>query len=129
MKHLGDKIKVVAGVLPVDSGAATLTSADITRDKNYEEGKAIFQVGTPSGTPDSFTATCKVKHKELAGDNYVDFATGLVLSASGGIGTLDLDLKGAKSLLQMEIVLAFVNGTSPKIEAASCLVYGEPKIV
>lgn len=128
MRMFNDRIKVVNGYSPQDSAEATVASAAaITRDKNYEEAVAIFQVGTASGTPDSYTVTHKVQHKNLSGDSWEDFVTPVVVTADNTVTKIDLDAKSMKNLVQLVSVIDFTNGTSPKIEVSSVLVYGEAK--
>lgn len=131
MRHLGDRIKVEQGIPPQVSAEATVTTGGngILRDKNYEEGEGIFSLGAASGTPDSFTVTCKIQHRQETGDSWEDFGDPLVLDADGEIGKIPLNLKGAKDYVRFSAAIDFENGTTPDIPLAGTLVYGEPKRV
>lgn len=131
MRHLGDKISVVQGIIPQNQSGdgAVSSAAAITRDKNYEEGEVLCQLGAVTGTPTSFTVTYKLQHKELAGDAWVDEGQTKILSAANAIGKLDIDMKALKSLIQVVATVAFTGGTTPTVDLGSSIVYGEAKIV
>lgn len=129
----GAQVTVVAAHAPVNSAAGTISGTAIDRavpgGQDYFAGTLHVAVGAASGTPDSFTVNAKVKHCATSGGSYValtdrdgnEVAIDAIV-ADNGEATINVDLTGADEFIKVEPVVAFVNGTSPKIDVASTLV-------
>lgn len=128
---IGAHIKLFSASAPADSAAATITGTTIDRATPggtlYLSGVAHVQLGSASGTPDSFTVTSKLQHSDTttSGD-FVDVtgATGTTLTADASQTQFDFDCVGLKRYIRLILVVTFVNGTSPKIEVASTIALG-----
>lgn len=128
--NIGALIKVLRGIPPQDSAAATINGAAIDR-LLYESCVLHHTVGAASGTPDSFTVNTKLQHSPDGSAGWEDYVPGA--AGSGAAAELntddteaeqDIDLRGAMRYIRAVSVVAFVNGTSPKIEVAATVVLG-----
>lgn len=84
-----------------------------------------FHVGTVTGSPDSFTVTCKLQESDTGSGSWADIATqtSLVLSSSGGRGFV----RGIRTKRYVRCVVtpAFVSGSSPAIDCSSAVIYAK----
>jgi hypothetical protein len=115
----------------VDTAAATLTTLWIDR-LGYESGSLAVFLGAASGTPTSFTVNAKIQDAtDDAGAGAADYKSNEVdvdaitaLTADNGETVIDFSLAGARRYIGVVVVVAFVAGTSPKIEVASTIALG-----
>lgn len=78
---------------------------------------AIVNVGAATGTPDSYTATITIEECATVGGSYTTNKALTVITAAG-IAHAPIRINPAKPFLRATVVLAFVNGTSPKLPVA-----------
>jgi hypothetical protein len=127
--NIGAGLKVVTGLAPLDNAAGTRNGTGIDR---ATPGGALAtscivfgSLGAKSGTPDSLTAIYKL---EDSADNSTGWtlygSAGTTLTADNGSVQVDIDLRAAKRYIRVAEVIAFVNGTSPKIEGQAVVVLG-----
>lgn len=118
----------------LDKGASILAGSSALSGTTPSTGSAVdcanisgpvhgfFQVGTATGTPDSFTVTCTLTECDTSGGSYTAIATQstLVLSASGGCGFV----RGIRTKRYVKCVMtpAFVGGSGPTIPPCASIV-------
>lgn len=130
MRHLDGRIKVISGYEPEVAEAGTVASpAAIERDKNYEEGVAVFVNGAATGAPSAMALTHKVQHREASGDAWADYAVAEDVTEDDKVTTIHLDAKDMKKYVQLVTVVAFTDGITPAVPISSTLIYGEPKYI
>lgn len=82
-----------------------------------------FMVAAATGSPDSFTATCKLQESTTGSSAWTDIPTqtSLVLSADKTSGFV----RGQRTKRYVRCVItpAFVGGSSPAIDCASAVIY------
>lgn len=122
-----ENIKLMHAFSPRDSAAATITGDAIDR-LGYNSARVTLRVGAASGTPDSYTAAWTVAHSATSGGSYVTAYTGTTLTADDTSASKVCDLTGLNRYLKVIAVITFVNGTSPKIEAAGLVALCDPGV-
>lgn len=82
----------------------------------------IFSAGAATGSPDSFTATCKLQESDTIGSNYADIATqtSLVITAGSTFGIV----RGIRTKRYVRCVAtpAFVGGSGPALPVSANVV-------
>ncbi len=108
-----------------NSAAATITSSAINRF-GLLSAVLAHSCGAASGTPDSFSVATKIQHATASGGSYSDLtgATATTLTADSTAATADINLMGANQYLKVVTIVAFVNGTSPKVPVNATLILG-----
>lgn len=129
----GDLVKMLKAVPPQDAAAGAIEGGGIDRSK-YLSAALHVAVGAASGTPDSFSVTAKVQHSsdDASADPYADYIgpesanvediTAIV--ADNGQTQLNINLSKAKKYVRAVVTVAFVSGSTPKIEVAATWAFG-----
>jgi len=121
---VGNDIGVRWNALPVNTGAATLTGSAIDR-LGLLSAVLAHACGAASGTPDSFSVVTTLHHSDDAGSGFA--TTGITitsLTADSTSAYTDVNLTPLKQWIKLVSVVAFVNGTSPKVPFASTIILG-----
>ncbi len=118
------------GIPSTNSAAATTDGTAIDRmtqgaDQGWLSCILAFNVGSASGTPDSFTADCKLQESDASGSGFTDITGAAVTQrTAAGQGFVNVNLKGCKRYIRATVTVAFVNGTSPRLPVAATIVLG-----
>lgn len=135
-KDGGHQVKMASGVVPTNSAAATIASVGIDRmaqgsREGFDSAALLVQVGAASGTPDSFTVIFTLQDSaDNSTFNDLDAATyaaaGLSAAAfttitAAGVASYAVNLQPLRRYIGVKAVVAFVNGTSPKIPVSCCV--------
>jgi hypothetical protein len=114
---------------PQDSAAATITGDAIDR-ASFASMVMSHRCGTASGTPTSYTVDTKLQESDASGSGFADVAgeTLVQLTADNTSDEKVVDLRGRKRYLKLVTTVAFVGGTSPKVEAAGAVVLCDPVV-
>lgn len=126
MNDIGFYLKPQVGVPPEALSAGAKNGAVVDRLGAYS-ALAIFQTGVDSGTPTSFTATCKIQHgdaDDLSDAEDYDQAEPVVITAEDTLAKIPFNLERAKRYLRAVITVAFVDGTTPTLVCSSTIVLG-----
>lgn len=126
--NIGAGLKVVTGLVPLDNAAGTRNGTGIDR---ATPGGAIAHScvvfghnGAASGTPDSWTSIYKLQHSS-DNSSFSDYGdAGTTITADNGSVQIDIDLRAAKRYIRVVETIAFVGGTTPKVEGAAVVVLG-----
>lgn len=97
-------------------GATAGTQSDFIPCEPYNTASLMIRIGATSGTPDSFTFDMKLQGS-MDGSSWVDLPNGAitqVTSATQFVMLKNIDISGFIQLRTTH-VLAFVNGTAPKL--------------
>lgn len=123
--NIGAYVKAVRGISPQDSAAATINGASIDR-LGFDSCVLHHTCGAASGTPTSFTAASKLQDSDDGSTGWADLtgAAATTLAADDTEAQKDIDLTGAKRYIRVVETVAFVGGTSPKVEVAATVVLG-----
>lgn len=82
-----------------------------------------FQLAAATGSPDSFTVTCKLQESDTGSGNWSDLATqtSLVLDADKEAGLV----RGVRTKRYVRGVMtpAFTGGSSPAVDCSSSVIY------
>ena len=120
------------GINPADSVAATINGAAVDVTFSGGGGASVFiavQCGAASGSPSSFTVDAKIQDSADGSTGWADLGTGSVattltaddtFSQSAGINLTP----GNKGFIRSVVTVAFVAGTTPKIEVGATLIIG-----
>jgi hypothetical protein len=121
--------KIMWAYAPQDSAAATITGDAIDR-LGYDSLEFSHRCGAASGTPDSYTVATKLQESDASGSGFADVsgATATTLTADNTSAAKAIDARGLKRYVKLVTTVAFVNGTSPKVEAAAVVVLGDPVV-
>lgn len=123
LTDIGGEVVVVSTTS--NAAAGTITSAAVNRLGLFSAVLA-HSVGAATGTPDSFTVATKLTECDTTGGTYTD-ATGFTVTtrtADSTVAQADFNLSTLKQFIKVVTIVAFVNGTSPKIAVNQTLVYG-----
>ncbi|QDV49539.1 hypothetical protein [Gimesia fumaroli] len=95
------------------SGTTPANGSSFDCDNMIGSVHGLFAVGAATGSPTSFTVTCKLQESDSGSGDWTDLATqsALVLDADGEVGII----RGvrAKRYVRAVATPAFVDGTSP----------------
>lgn len=126
--NIGAYIKAVRGISPADSAATGGTPIDGAAIDRLGYGSAVLHhtCGAASGTPDSFTVDSKLQDSDDGSTGWADVtgAAATTLAADNAEAQKDVDLSGAKRYIRVRTAVAFVNGTTPKVEVAATVILG-----
>jgi hypothetical protein len=101
--------------------------------QNFESCVLHVMSGVTSGTPDSFAVDCKLQESTVDTDgSYTDVATNpqnpLVtitqITTANADRRIEIDRRGLKRWVRPVFTVAFVSGTSPKLNLAATFVCG-----
>lgn len=128
---IGPDVKVAIGVAPLNHAAGAVIGSAIDR-LGFNSMVLVTQVGTVTGTPDSFSVPSKVTHCATEGGTYADYQPGGVAAAGAttavtAINTQarkSIDLSQAERYIKIVTTPALVNGTSPKVNACAVVILG-----
>lgn len=121
VNNLGSGASILAGSSALSGTTASNgTGVDCSSLDGPVHG--IFNTGTVTGSPDSFTITCKLQESDSSGSGYADIATqsSLVITASGTVGIV----RGIRTKKYVRCVAtpAFTNGASPTMPVSANVV-------
>lgn len=123
---MGALVSANANIKPQSlSGTTAVKGAALDR-LGFASGKLIAQVGAPTGTPTSFTATVKLQESDTTTDgDFVDIdGASFVLDADGESNSLDFNLQPRKRYVRAVATPAFVDGTSPTVPLQATILLG-----
>lgn len=126
---IGDALKVAWGLSPLDNSAGTRNGTGIDRatpgGQLYMGAVLSGRVGAASGTPTSFSAIYKLQDSADNSTGWADYGTAQdTVTADDGTGQVSVNLTGAKRYIRVVEVIAFVGGTTPKVEGSAVVVLG-----
>lgn len=130
LSGLGADLKAVIGTVPLNAAAATVEAANATTGVDrtgFSHALLIAGTGVTEGAPDSFTVATKLQHCDTINGTYVDFtptqgtAALDTITAASKLARKLIDLRGCKQFIVAEQTVAFVNGTSPKVNRHSLI--------
>jgi hypothetical protein len=113
--------KIVSGNVPNAGSAATITGSGIDR-LGYESAQLHVASGTASGSPDAQTVDAYVQESsDNSSFTNISGAAITQITADSTQESVDIDLRAVKRYLKVVTVVAFTNGSSPKLPVASTL--------
>jgi len=118
--QIAPSIKVYSIYPALLNAAATVsgTGLQVTPGENPDfDAAVIVNVGAATGTPDSYTATITIEECATVGGSYTTNKALTVITAAGSVHTA-IRVNPAKPFIRATAVIAFVNGTSPKLPIA-----------
>lgn len=133
---IGPLVRVEQATVPDTGAAGTVNGPWIDRlasNNKFDSCVLDLSVGATSGSPDSFTADAKLQDaSDSGGSDAADYqpdgtaASGKVtqITAASSHSRKSIDLNKAKQYVRVVKVIAFVNGSSPKIPNAATLIFG-----
>jgi len=117
-------------IVPETLLATTVAANGLAIDCDNAIGSihGLFSCGDVTGTPDSYSATCKLQESTDGSNSWTDLATqtSLVFTADSSAGII----RGVRTKRYVRTVItpAFVNGTTPTLPATA-QVCGQKQIV
>lgn len=131
-KKLGALFKPVIGLAPLANSAGTRNGSAIDRSPaggvNYAGCTLAVQVGTPTGSPTSFTVDVKLQDSADGSTGWADYkpdgstTAAITQATAAGLAEIDVDLSGAKRYIRVVEVVAFVGGSSPAVPVADAVI-------
>jgi len=101
------------------AGTTAAEGGSVDCDNMIGSVHGLFSCGDATGTPTSFTATCKLQESTTGSGSWTDIATQttLVLDADGEAGII----RGVRTKRYVRAVMtpAFVDGSTPKLPATA----------
>lgn len=124
---IGAEIKVVWGLSPLDNSAGTRNGSAIDRavanGALYNSCVVAGRAGAASGTPTSFTVIYKLQDSADGSTGWADYGSAnATITADNGDAEGDFNLSSAKRYIRVVETVAFVDGTTPKVECAAVVV-------
>lgn len=130
-KYLKNLVKGIRG-LPSASPAASAgnvngSTIDLTAQPEVFAGMVLVDVGTPTGTPTSFSATYRVQTSNDSFSTDIRDVNTLTVTAAG-LYAIPYDPNiGVSQALRVRRELTFVGGTSPTLPDCAIVVLADPK--
>lgn len=125
LNGIGPDIKLATGLPPLNRAATTTEGTGVDR---LGFGSVVIDVeaGAAEGTPDSFTLDISLEHSDSSGSGYEALTGSAVtqITAASSRKRKSVSLKAAKRYIRVKPALAFVGGTTPKLNTAVVLVLG-----
>lgn len=91
----------------------------------FEEGLLVMELGAATGTPTSFTVTLTLETSADGSTNWAAVTDLAIIEAANVVGSADNTIKtlafspaGCKQYVRGTAVVAFVDGTTPKVPVA-----------
>lgn len=110
------------------AGTTAASGSSVDCDNMIGSVHGLFSCGDATGSPSSFTATCKLQESDTGSGSWTDIATqtSLVLSEDGSAGIV----RGTRTKRYVRAVMtpAFVSGSTPKLPATA-QICGQKQIV
>lgn len=127
LKNLVKGIRALPAASPGNSaGNVNGSTIDMTAQPEVFAGIVFIDVGTPTGTPSSFSVTYRLQTSTDAfSTDTRDVAT--VTAIAAGLTFIPFDPNGVSTSLRVRRELTFVGGTSPTLPDSAILVLGDPK--
>jgi hypothetical protein len=129
LHDIGAGLKVVWALSPLDNAAGARNSSAIDRavanGNLYMSCVLSGRVGAASGTPTSFTGIYKLQDSADGSTGWADYGAALAtVTTDNGDDQGDINLSSAKRYIRVVETIAFVDGTSPKVEGTAVVVLG-----
>jgi hypothetical protein len=127
----GAYLKVMVGLPPLNAAAATRDGAVIDR-QGYDSCVLFAQAGVSEGTPTSFTHDAKLQESDASDGTGMTDVAGAAVTQIVAVSTnqkKNVNLRGVKRYIRVREVIAFVGGTSPKLNASAIVVLGGPDVI
>lgn len=127
LKHLVKGIQALACASPAPgAGNVNGTAINLVAQPECFAGIVLINVGAPTGTPTSFSATYKL---QTSTDNFSADTTDVanVVVTAAGMACIPFDPNGLSQYVRVRRELSFVSGTSPTLPDCAILVLGDPK--
>jgi hypothetical protein len=115
-------IVAAAATVEVDGAAVQL----VGQNYDYSSGVLLVGVGTPTGTPTSFSIAANIQDSADGSTGWAD-VTGTsitAITANGGQASVKIILRGTRGYIRAKVVPAFVGGSSPAIPIAAAFTLG-----
>ena len=121
MKNIASTSKPYMILTPLAYASTTSgTGIKVTPGELYD-AVAIALIGAVSGTPDSFTCVITVEESATVNGTYDTLATFATATAATEVSSVQVTINPAKPYIRATATLAFVNGTSPKVNVGVAL--------
>jgi len=123
--NVGATVKVVTGVSPVASAAATINGVAVDR-RDFGSAVLTHFAGAATGAPTAQTAATKLQESDTSGGTFTD-VTGAApsdLTVDDTDSSVDVDLTGVKRFVRVVTTVSFTGGTSPTLPVGAALVLG-----
>jgi hypothetical protein len=111
-----------AATVEVDGAAIQL----VGQNYDYSSGVLLVGVGTPTGTPTSFSVAANIQDSPdgLTGWADVSGTSIAAITANGGQASVKMILRGTRGYIRAKVVPTFVGGSSPAIPIAAAFTLG-----
>lgn len=120
-KNIAASVKPYMILTPSAMAAtASGTGLKVTPGELYD-AVAIALIGATSGTPDSFTVAITVENSATVGGTYTTIGTFATAVTASETGQIQITIDPTKPFIRATATIAFVNGTSPKINVGVVL--------
>lgn len=124
VRDSGAYVLGAAGVLPQNSGAATVNGSAIDRG-DYQSCVVHAMTGTATGSPSAQSHTFKLQDSPDGSTDWNDLTDvhgnvySTEITADETIADLDVKLGGAKKYIRVVATVAFTDGSSPANDIAA----------
>lgn len=120
--------KAVVALPSIASGAGNVngTAVDLVAQPEVMSGMVLINVGSPTGTPDSFSAVYKL---QTSSDNFSADTTDVdsVTVTGAGVYCISFDPGALSQYVRVRRELTITNGSSPTVPNGALFVLGDPK--
>lgn len=129
--HLAEETKLFEHIPPLERAAGTVNSTAAVNSlaasqEFFEDSMIVIHVGATSGTPDSYTLV--VKLQEGATSTPATDVSGKTLTiTAAGVYTIAFSPNAIAQYRDVNAVLTFVGGTTPKLNYSVIEVAGRAK--
>jgi hypothetical protein len=127
---IGAYIKALINILSTAATAEVDGAAIQLIGPGYDYQSAVISVavGTPSGSPTSFSVAANIQDSPDGSTSWADFnlPSGQItpIAAANGQATAKINVRGSRGFIRAKAVPTFVGGTSPAIPIAATVVLG-----
>lgn len=125
MKNYAAALKPYLILTPLAQAATASGTAKQFTPGELKDAIAVVLVGATSGTPDSFTVVVTIEQSATSGGSYTATATLPTNTTANQVGTQQVILDQTKPWVRATATIAFVNGTSPKINVGVALLVAQ----
>jgi len=118
-------IKPALGTVPEAASAGSVNGPAIDR-LGYGSCELVVATGAATGTPTTTSVTSKLQHSDDGSTSWTDLTDGAgpTVAAASSIGSVGVDLAGAKRFVRVSRTVAFTGGTTPTVGVASTVILG-----
>lgn len=127
---IGSKIKLLAGINPIDTVAATINGPSIDR-QGFLSAVLGLQVGAASGGPTAQPVDAALEDS-ADGTTFAAVSPAVnlpQLTADNTASEVDVDLVRLRQFIRVVVTVAFTGGAAPAIDVAAPIVLGGADVV